>query len=166
MREQSRLEAGHAVLGAQHVESVRVAAVERFPEEQERDAGRIVLARSELVDLQRALALDLLWMEGRSGDGLGEDVESLRQMPGEELGAQPETVAAGVPADGTAHRLHLPYQALRCPRLRSLGDEARQQHVDACLRSVLGAQTAAPRGAQREQRYGALFFDQEHAASG
>ena len=73
--------------------------VERLGEEQERDAGRVVLARAQLVDLQRPLALHLLGIEGGRADPLGEEVEAFGKVAGEELRAQPEAVAAGVAAE-------------------------------------------------------------------
>jgi hypothetical protein len=123
-------------------------------------------AGAQLVELQRPFALHFLGMVGRLADRLGEDVESFGEVPGEELRAQPEAVAPGVAADGAAHRFHLAHQALRSARPGALGDEAREQHVDARVRRILGAQPAVPRRPQRDQRHRALLLDEQHSSAG
>src|SRR5207248_5606849 len=116
-------------LGAKGIEPVGMPAVERFREELERYARRVVLSRSQFVELELAFAFHLGRREGRLGDALGEQLESAREMSREELRADPERVPARVAADGPAHRLELALKLDRAARARSLRREAGEQHV-------------------------------------
>ena len=165
-REMRRSQPGDRFLGTEGIESVGMLAVERLGEELEGDARRVVLPRSQLVELELAFALHLGRRERGLGDALGEELESAFQVAREHFGADPERVPPGVAADGTAHRLELARQLYRAARSRSLRGEAGEQHVDPAVGVALRAKPARPYRAQRNERDGPLFLDEERASTG